>query len=68
MSHNDVWDVVVVGGGQAGLSVGYHLARQGLRFVILEAGGAGAPARDGVTLNLPCGKPRTSRRPSAPSG
>ena len=31
-------DVVVVGGGQAGLSVGYHLARQGVRrFVILDA-------------------------------
>jgi putative flavoprotein involved in K+ transport len=30
-------DVVVIGGGQAGLSVGYHLRRRGLRFVILEA-------------------------------
>jgi putative flavoprotein involved in K+ transport len=30
---------VVVGGGQAGLSTGYHLARRGLRFVILEANG-----------------------------
>ena len=30
-------DVVVIGGGQAGLSVGYHLGRRGLRFVILEA-------------------------------
>lgn len=30
------FDVVVIGGGQAGLSVGYHLARKGLRFVILE--------------------------------
>jgi putative flavoprotein involved in K+ transport len=30
-------DVVVVGGGQAGLAIGYHLARQGRRFVILEA-------------------------------
>ena len=30
--------VVVVGGGQAGLAVGYHLARRGLRFVILDAG------------------------------
>jgi putative flavoprotein involved in K+ transport len=30
-------DVVVIGGGQAGLSVGYHLARRGVRFVILDA-------------------------------
>jgi putative flavoprotein involved in K+ transport len=29
--------IVIIGGGQAGLSVGYHLARQGLPFVILEA-------------------------------
>jgi putative flavoprotein involved in K+ transport len=29
--------VVVIGGGQAGLSVGYCLARYGLSFVILEA-------------------------------
>jgi putative flavoprotein involved in K+ transport len=28
---------VVIGGGQAGLSVGYHLAKRGLPFVILEA-------------------------------
>src|SRR5258708_5033087 len=31
------FDVIVVGGGQAGLSVGYHLAKRGLRFVILDA-------------------------------
>ena len=30
---------VVIGGGQAGLSVGYHLAKRGLPFVILEANG-----------------------------
>jgi putative flavoprotein involved in K+ transport len=30
------FDVVVIGGGQAGLSVGYQLARLGLRFVILD--------------------------------
>jgi len=30
-------DVVVVGGSQAGLAMGWHLARQGLRFVVLEA-------------------------------
>lgn len=31
------YEVVVIGGGQAGLSVGYHLARAGHRFVILDA-------------------------------
>ncbi|CAL9335413.1 putative oxidoreductase CzcO [Streptomyces sp. enrichment culture] len=30
-------DVVVIGGGQAGLAAGYHLRRQGLDFVILDA-------------------------------
>ena len=30
-------DVVVVGGGQAGLAIGYFLAQQGRRFTILEA-------------------------------
>lgn len=29
---------VVIGGGQAGLAVGYHLARSGVRFLILDAG------------------------------
>jgi putative flavoprotein involved in K+ transport len=31
------FDAVVIGGGQAGLSVGYHLARAGIDFVILDA-------------------------------
>jgi putative flavoprotein involved in K+ transport len=30
-------ETVVIGGGQAGLSVGYHLKRHGLPFVILDA-------------------------------
>lgn len=30
-------DTVVIGGGQAGLSVGYHLAREKVQFVIFEA-------------------------------
>lgn len=30
-------DVVVVGGGQSGLAIGYFLARQGIDFVILDA-------------------------------
>jgi putative flavoprotein involved in K+ transport len=30
-------EVIVIGGGQAGLSVGYHLQHQGVPFVILDA-------------------------------
>ena len=30
-------ETIVIGGGQAGLSVGYHLSRRGLPFLILEA-------------------------------
>ncbi len=33
----EVFDTVVVGGGQAGLATGYHLARRGRSFVILDA-------------------------------
>jgi putative flavoprotein involved in K+ transport len=33
----DHFDVAIIGAGQAGLSMGYFLARQGRRFVILEA-------------------------------
>jgi putative flavoprotein involved in K+ transport len=31
-------DVVVIGGGQAGLAMGYHLAQPGLSFQIADAG------------------------------
>jgi putative flavoprotein involved in K+ transport len=31
------FEVVVIGGGQAGLAAGYHLAKTGVRFVILDA-------------------------------
>jgi cation diffusion facilitator CzcD-associated flavoprotein CzcO len=33
----DRYDVVVVGGGQAGLALGYFLSRDGRHFKILEA-------------------------------
>jgi len=40
MTHTHTFErfhTVVIGGGQAGLAVGYHLARQGRKFVILDA-------------------------------
>lgn len=43
-SSPDRFDVAVVGGGQAGLAIGYWLAKQGRRFVILEAGDSVATA------------------------
>ena len=39
------YDVVVIGGGQAGLAIGYLLAQQGRHFTILEA--ADRPAATG---------------------
>lgn len=33
----EVWDTIVIGGGQDGLASGYHLQKKGLRFLILEA-------------------------------
>jgi putative flavoprotein involved in K+ transport len=36
-SEPERFDAIVIGGGQAGLSVGYYLGRQGMRFVILDA-------------------------------
>src|ERR671938_644473 len=51
------YEVVVVGGGQAGLAVGYFLAREGRRFVILERAAEIAPAWrerwDSLTLFTP---------------
>src|SRR3954470_12598508 len=40
----DRYDVAVVGGGQAGLALGYFLRRSGRRFVILEAAAEPAAA------------------------
>jgi putative flavoprotein involved in K+ transport len=37
-------EVIVVGGGQAGLALGYHLAKQGKDFTILEAASEPAAA------------------------
>lgn len=35
--HSKYFQTIVIGGGQAGLSVGYHLAKRGISFVILDA-------------------------------
>ncbi|WP_171110474.1 MULTISPECIES: ArsO family NAD(P)H-dependent flavin-containing monooxygenase [Streptomyces] len=55
MSHRT--QVVVIGGGQSGLAAGYHLRRQGLDFVILDAqttpGGAWQHAWDSLRLFSP---------------
>src|SRR5512147_1195581 len=37
MQRHEEIETVIIGAGQAGLSVGYHLARRGAPFVILEA-------------------------------
>jgi putative flavoprotein involved in K+ transport len=51
------FDVVVIGGGQAGLAVGYELRRSRLSFVILDAqpqaGGAWQQAWDSLRLFSP---------------
>ena len=35
---SEAFDVIVVGAGQAGLAVAYHLSRQGAHFLVLDAG------------------------------
>jgi putative flavoprotein involved in K+ transport len=51
------YDVVVIGGGQAGLATGYYLRRSGLSHVILDAepapGGAWRHTWDSLTLFSP---------------
>jgi putative flavoprotein involved in K+ transport len=50
-------DTVVIGGGQAGLTLGYHLKKQGRSFVILDAneriGGAWRKRWDSLVLFTP---------------
>lgn len=51
------FDVVVIGGGQSGLAVGYYLRRSGLSFIILDQesvpGGAWLHAWDSLRLFSP---------------
>lgn len=36
VSSNDTLDAIIIGGGQSGLALGYHLSRRGRSFVILD--------------------------------
>lgn len=66
MNQNDL-DVIVIGGGQAGLAAGYTLAAAGLGYVILEAedavGGSWPKYYDSLTLFSPA---RFSALPGLP--
>ena len=54
---SNIYEVVVIGGGQAGLSLGFYLRRSGLRYVILDgqklAGGAWLHGWDSLKLFSP---------------
>lgn len=47
------YDVAIIGGGFTGLSAALHLAKSGIRTIVLEAGmiGSGASGRNGGHLN-----------------
>ncbi|MBN9317885.1 MAG: NAD(P)/FAD-dependent oxidoreductase [Devosia sp.] len=53
----ELFDVVIIGGGQAGLAVAYYLRRAGLSFIVLDnatsAGGAWPHAWDSLRLFSP---------------
>jgi glycine/D-amino acid oxidase-like deaminating enzyme len=60
-------DTVIIGGGQAGLSVSYYLTQQHREHVVLEQ--ANVPANawrnhrwDSFTLNTPIGSPNCRER------
>ncbi len=59
VSVKEILDTIVIGGGQAGLTSGYHLQKSGLRFLILEAsaqvGGSWSLYYDSLKLFSPAG-------------
>ena len=52
--------MVVVGGGQAGLAIGYFLARQGRDFAILEAADSRRPRGASAGTPSGCSRPRAT--------
>ena len=57
--NTDAYETIVIGGGQAGLSVGYHLAKRNREFVILDenerVGDAWRSRWDSLRLFTPAG-------------
>ena len=60
MQQQERYETVVIGGGQAGLAVGYHLKRQGRPFVILDrnqrVGDSWRARWDSLKLYSPAGR------------
>ncbi|MFN3538275.1 MAG: NAD(P)-binding protein [Brevundimonas sp.] len=58
-------DIIVIGGGQAGLSLGDYLRRAGADYIILDAedgpGGAWRHGWESLRLFSPAGAARTAR-------
>ncbi|MGW9495471.1 FAD-dependent monooxygenase [Streptomyces prasinus] len=46
-------DVVVTGGGRAGLAAGHHLRRQGIDFTVLDADRAGPASATLIGVGRP---------------
>ncbi len=51
----ETFDTIVIGGGQAGLAVGYYLKKRGRSFVILDAPGGHVPG-----ARFDCSPPRAT--------
>jgi len=65
---NTLYDVLIIGGGQAGLATAYYLRRAELNFLILDAetkpGGAWLHTWDSLRLCSPAGRRSSTISPA----